>query len=95
MIVGPPYPNMECINRLHDRPLASEENSLCHLPEARVREVQDRAKRSKEEDDGAWKKELVGDLCVVCLYFSTERVGIHNGVTPGGKGGCLPSPGAV
>ena len=62
MIVGPPYPKMEYINRLDDKPFASEENRRCHLPEARVSDVQDRANRSKEEDAGAEKNVLDGEL---------------------------------
>ena len=62
IIVGPPYPKIECINRLDDKPFASEENRRCHLPEARVSDVQDRANRSKDDDAGAGKNVLDGEL---------------------------------
>ena len=53
IIVGPPYPIIECMSRLQDSPLASDENNRCHLPDASVRDVQERANRSNEDDGGA------------------------------------------
>ena len=89
MIVGPPYPIIECINRFDDNPFASELNNLCHLPDARVSDVHDKAKRSNDEDDGAWKNVLVGELWIIFFDCSTVKFGIHRGVTPGGKFGSL------
>mmetsp|Transcript_5474 Transcript_5474/g.12481 ORF Transcript_5474/g.12481 Transcript_5474/m.12481 type:complete len:103 (+) Transcript_5474:729-1037(+) len=94
-MLGPPYPNSECISRLHDVPLASEENNRCHRPEASVSEVHERANRSNEEDDGVGKNALVGELWVLLIGLSTEREGIQRGATLGGKRGSLPSPGAA
>ena len=68
------------------------ENKRCHRPEARVSDVQERANRSKESDAGNAKKELEGELWELCLCRSIVSVGIHRGVTPGGKRCSVLSP---
>mmetsp|Transcript_40433 Transcript_40433/g.84907 ORF Transcript_40433/g.84907 Transcript_40433/m.84907 type:complete len:141 (+) Transcript_40433:349-771(+) len=91
MIVGPPYPRIECIKRLQDNPLASDEKSRCHRPDANVILVLHRANKSNEDVQGVGKKELVGDVNFVFLGCSMVRDGIQRGVTPGGKSGSFPS----
>ena len=87
--VGPPNPSMLCINRLHDKPFASDEKSRCHLPLARESEVHDNAKSSNMEVEGSTN--ALDAVLNVDSFVSTVSVGIHRGVTPGGNLGPLLS----